>query len=595
MRKWCLLLAMLMFLSGCAAQTNSDKHTDPSQAEPTEPSGTVLYDGDHKIETQTDGAVKAYLLGKRECLGMAPMGEDWLLFGKDRMILLKGQELEEVLTVDVPNIPLPGSGMVQIQPQGVAYYDSESHTIVFLGSNLNETGCLQLSEKPVGDVYLTPDWSGLYYCTLEGIRVLDVSTGVCRTLKAQNGQWQGISGGFLDGGILRAQLRQEDGTLRTLLVSGKTGETVAQGVYLNELIGTNDLYFLPKVSGSLSEWIFGWEGAKPQNIWPASGGRVTALLEDSAIVTVSQEDGGIFLDYYNLITGRREGAVTLPELSDITVLYARNGKVWFCCEGTLYRWDTEMSKTGDKTRYTANRGNLNDPSQGEPAFVQRLQVLEQRYGVQFWYGAGVFDCSSPEYSFESEYLIRAYEGDLETLEAFFARFPENFFGKATQWTGSGKLQILLLRSIRCASGEADAIVRYFQGGEAYLALALGEWTEQDLFRETAYLMDMKVLSSCKAFDSWENLNPSKFTYGDHNTDENHPYLQDAKRYFIDTYAMTSPVEDRVRILEYASLPGNDHFFASKTMQKKLQTICEGIRKAFDLEGGSFLWEQYLKE
>jgi len=595
MRKWCLLLALLIFLSGCAAQTDSDEYTDPSQAEPTEPSGTVLYDGDHKIETQTGGAVKAYLLGERECLGMAPMGEDWLLFGKDRLILLMGEELEEVLTVNVPNIPLPSSGMVQIQPQGVAYYDSQSHAIVFLGSNLNETGCLQLSEKPAGDVYLTPDWSCLYYCTSEGIRVLDVSTGVCRTLKAQSGQWQGISGGFLDGGFLRAQLRQEDGTLRTLLVSGKTGETVAQGEYLTGLTGANNLYFLPKVSGSVSEWIFGWEGATPRNFWPAREDQVIPLPGNSAVVTVSQEDGRISLDYYNLITGRREGAVALPELFDITILHARNGKVWFCREGTLYRWDTEMSKTGDETPYTAIRGNLNDPSQGEPAFVQRLQALEQHYGVQFWYGAGVSDCPAPEYSFESEYLVQAYEGDLEALEAFFARFPENFFGKATQWTGSGKLRILLLRSIRGPSGEADTVVRYFQEGEAYMALTLGEWTEQDLFREVVYLMDMKVLSSCKAYDTWEKLNPSKFTYGDHNTDEKHPYLQDTKRYFIDTYAMTSPVEDRVRILEYASMPGNDHYFASKAMQKKLQTICKGIRKAFDLEDGSFLWEQYLQE
>ena len=41
-------------------------------------------------------------------------------------------------------------------------------------------------------------------------------------------------------------------------------------------------------------------------------------------------------------------------------------------------------------------------------------------------------------------------------------------------------------------------------------------------------------------------------------------------------------------------PGNSEVFASETMQKKLATLCKGIRQAFDLDdSATYLWEQYL--
>jgi hypothetical protein len=59
--------------------------------------------------------------------------------------------------------------------------------------------------------------------------------------------------------------------------------------------------------------------------------------------------------------------------------------------------------------------------------------------------------------------------------------------------------------------------------------------------------------------------------------------------------MSFPKEDRARIMEYASTPDNESYFATVTMQKKLKQLCLGIRKAFGLQKCTeeFLWEQYL--
>ena len=60
--------------------------------------------------------------------------------------------------------------------------------------------------------------------------------------------------------------------------------------------------------------------------------------------------------------------------------------------------------------------------------------------------------------------------------------------------------------------------------------------------------------------------------------------------------MFSPSEDRARIMEYAMKPGNEEVFRSEYMQKKLKTLCTGIREAFGLKESSeqYLWEQYLE-
>ena len=58
--------------------------------------------------------------------------------------------------------------------------------------------------------------------------------------------------------------------------------------------------------------------------------------------------------------------------------------------------------------------------------------------------------------------------------------------------------------------------------------------------------------------------------------------------------MSYAVEDRARIFEFAVKPGNEAYFASAAMQKKLSMLCDGLREVFGLEGSGYPWEQYLK-
>ena len=115
------------------------------------------------------------------------------------------------------------------------------------------------------------------------------------------------------------------------------------------------------------------------------------------------------------------------------------------------------------------------------------------------------------------------------------------------------------------------------------------------------MIDTQVISRTNAYDSWDNFNPSDFTYDNSYTANQNrdgsKYLTPGSEAFIDTYSMSFAKEDRARIMEYAMTPGHEALFRSSILQSKLKQICIGIREAFCLEAfpESFLWEQYLWE
>ena len=114
-------------------------------------------------------------------------------------------------------------------------------------------------------------------------------------------------------------------------------------------------------------------------------------------------------------------------------------------------------------------------------------------------------------------------------------------------------------------------------------------------------METVVLTESSAYDRWDNLNPDDFAYDNdyvsNQSRDGSPWMKAGKEYFIDTYSMSFPKEDRARLFEYAMIPGHADLFRSPNLQRKLQQLCTGIREAFGLEDYAepLPWEQYLSE
>jgi len=601
MKRWLVVLATALLLAGCsntAPQEIEDSATLPTVQSP-EQSVSALYDPENPIEKLTDGAVKAYMPKDGKTVAVAAMGKHLVLFTEDTMTLLRGERMTEIAKIQIEGLPLPNSGMLQIKADGVAYYDAKGKQIVFLSQFFREVGTFSLPAEIIGDVYLTPDWRYVYYCSEAGVHALDMDTGVSRLLKAQSGDWQGIVGGFLNGTVLRCVIRQENKTDRVMLLSAETGTVLQEGEHVQSIRGSGDCYYIALED----DHVFGVLEEQPKNLLPAGKGKLFPLPDVGGAVQYTKLDSGCRLDYYDIESGKRTASVELPGIVKLSRVFGVNGAVLFTSGDTLYRWETALSSVEDQRIYAVPRYYYKKPdTAGLAAIGKQLESLEERFGVEILYWKEVEELAPWDYKFTAEFLTEPYSANIYKLERALSKFPEGFFQKTAQWTNSGKLKILLVRGIYAGVDTEKYTsapgIQFTANGDAYIALSVGEELEQWLYHEVGHLIDSRVLSTANTYSQWNKLNPWDFKY-DNDYEKNQErteskYLEGEKRHFVDLYSMSFAVEDRSRIFEYACMPGNEEVFASKYMQKKLKTVCEGIRKAFDLTGESYIWEQYLK-
>ena len=133
---------------------------------------------------------------------------------------------------------------------------------------------------------------------------------------------------------------------------------------------------------------------------------------------------------------------------------------------------------------------------------------------------------------------------------------------------------------------------------AYITLVMGPDLEQSFYHQLSHIIDTRVMGASSVYDNWASLNPDGIRYANSyqlpSVETEAAWFSGDSRVFVDPYSISFPREDRARILEYAMMPGNEDVFASETMQKKLATLCQGIRQAFELEEDVvYRWEQYL--
>lgn len=601
MKRWLALLAIALLLSGCSNAAPQEKEDDMPATLPQLPvlMAPALYDEKNPIEQSTNGAVKAYMPKNEDCICIAPMGKNFVLFGEDTVMLLRGERLTEIATAQIPNLPLPDSGMLQIQEDGIAYYDAKINKIVFLNQFFRELGTFSLPEGIKGNVYLTPDWKMVYYCAKDGVHALDLDTGIDRLLKAQKAKWRGISGGFLNGAVLRCSLKQEDGTVVTMLLSAETGTVLVEGEFLKNMRGNGDCYYVQAEKNH----IFGVTEEQPLNLKVEGKGKLYPIPDEKGAVYFVKTKTGCRLDYYDIESGRRTASVKLNDIAKLDGVFGINGMVWFTAEDRLYRWDTDLSAIEDQRTYIVPHYHYAKPDEmGLAAVGQRLEKLEQNYGVEILYWNEVEALAPWDYRFTAEYRTEPYAAYLPKLEKALAKFPTGFFKKAAEWSDSGKVNIVLVQGIY-AGVETEKYasasgVQFHANGDAYIALVVGEDLESWFYHELGHLIDNRILSTTNAYSNWRSLNPWDFKYDNDyikNQDRTDTkYLEGDRRHFVDFYSMSFAVEDRSRIFEYACMPDNEAVFASQPMQRKLKSVCNGIRKAFDLEGEDYLWEQYLK-
>lgn len=619
------VLALLLVLCGCVWQPESNAMpTEPPVTAPpptVEPAG--IYEAASDLEETTNGAVRVYPLDRIDTTGIAYMGEDLLLFsGTDFTSLTKlsGENLYVSAAASLNCCICPTDPAVQVSEKGMTYYDPQQKDLVFLSAQLQEVKRISLPATIRGTPALSADRSTLYYCTANALRCIELESGLDRFLKELHFSSQTLTALLCDDTVIVCLAEDGAGSRSLHYISAETGQLLHKTAEEVGVWTQGSFYLALHPDGAYQEVLIGESGQSPRLLAPHTyGSTAYPVVEMGGIVLVTRDVdmGTLQLDYYDLQSGKCTSTLTLNGL-DLPMHFLGAGDsqtLWFLrydpkydCD-VLHSWDLTQTATGNHASYLSSRYTAERPDYtGLAACRETADALSEKYGVQIllWTDATAFQ--PWDYTLVPEYQVRVIQEELKKLEEFLSLYPEGFLQKAAESTGSGRIQICLVRSIlgnETAEGtlqEAVGLQYWDDNKNAYLSLAVGqEQLAQNACHEIFHIIESRVMTLSKIYDDWNTLNPKGFQYDyDYITNLSRTetrWLSGKDRAFIDIYAMSYPKEDRARIMEYAMRAGNEGCFESETMQKKLRQLCLGIRKAFDLETSSesFFWEQYLKQ
>lgn len=602
--KHLILVLLALLLTGCASETPDDPHSVTSP--PASTAGTVSDPITQPSEVHHNRALSAYDTGIPDCQAICPMGEDMLLISGSEQTLLTVLSNEAVILTQkrLPCLADPAGGAMQISENGVAYYDSLDNAIVCLDTNLLETRRIPLPDHIGGNILLSPDWSTVYYCSKDAIYALDLQTNIPRMVRRHSVTAQELTGLHFDGHLLVCRVTYDDGHTECLYLSAGNGEAYYPDRELDRLYTGTDTYFASFRDGSVQLWLTGKPETDPWMLHVSQSAEVIPLYQSDALVIAETTDAHTSLSYLDLTTGRRTSALTLELPAGISALSGNDGVVWFLANNTsgqlLYRWSPAWSRVWSPSSYYRTYYTAEDPDiNGLLRQAYQASVLGNTYGIQILTGKDALTYQPAGYTAEMEHQIAAYERDLAVLKAALANFPAEFFQDAAYGSKNRKLTVNLVRDLRSDStAESLTGTQYWLNESAYITLAMGPELEQSFYHQLSHIIDNRVMGTTSVYDDWASLNPAGISYANsYNFDPanaDHTWFEGDSRAFVDLYSMSYPREDRARILEYAMMPGNEELFASETMQKKLSTLCQGIRQAFGLDGSAtYLWEQYL--
>lgn len=613
MKRLIMPLLLLAFLLGCGGESTQQTTAPTETVQPTqmtEPAG--LYIPDSEAEQLSDGALRMYQTGDDTGFALEMMGEDILLFsGSEETVLTRftGDNLYPIARTELSCAVHPEDPSFQISSKGITYYDDAANALVFLDNDLKEVRRVDVPENIVGTPVLSGNRLQLYYCTADAVRVLDLETGLDRLLKQVSYEHQTAQGLLFHDTVLLCSIGDEDGYF-SVFISVKTGELVSELRENVTVTGAEDRYYGIFHGETMEEMIFGTTDSDVQMLIPEEPFGDMWFLENlHSAVTRTCEDSVTAFAFYDLSSGMRTAALEIPgdyypwqlasagTESGIYIIgsdMSQEGPV-------IYRWDLEKSIVEDQTQYICPRYTADAPDEdGLAECARRAEEIGSRYGLKIITGENAVSVQPWDYDLEAEYHVPVIDRDLDTLERTLEKYPDGFFQSINE-----DIRICLVRGLQgsAESGSLDTAngIQFWEKGSAYVVLAAGDTLEATLFHELFHVIDNHVLSACNAYYDWERLNPEGFSYDfDYISNLNRDpvqYLEDGTRAFIDTYSMSFPKEDRARIMEYAATADHGYYFESEIMQRKLRTLCEGIRIAFDLRECpvAFVWEQYLQE
>ena len=609
MKRLIPLLLICALLCGCTANAQQLPATQPTTIEATQPTQTTETTG-AAVETEGVCASDTFAaLPVSDAYGILSLGESLVILSGTEgtvMTLVQGEDLTVTASRGLEfflDFSDPG---LRVCDGALTYFDPVNRQTVILDEKLSTVGTIAAPEDLVGSPILSSDRNSLYYCTAQGIRAWDLESGIRRMLKEVSYPQQMLSGLHCGDQVIQCIIQDENETT-TLFVSAADGELLAQQEGTVAMKTLDNRYYANFSIAATAAHVFGTTQDDAQMLLPQTlSDSVTFLPEIQGAAVTSLVDGNTArVQYYDLASGCLTDTLEIPS-TFAPAGVCSNGEELFILMNdpdagcyTLHRWQPSLSPVS-QIKYTGTY--TEKPDTAALASCQaKADQLGAKYGIQILVGEAAAQVEPWDYDITPEYLVPVILRELELLEQRLADYPEDLLSVTASHFQS--MNLCLVREITgtAESGSLENAngLQFLEDGSSYVAIAVGEYSQQALYHELYHVMETHILTNSTALDTWEALNPEDFAYSySLETDSkasSSVYLTPERRAFVDSYSMSFPVEDRARIFENAMLPGKENLFQTDTMQAKLQAICQGIRESYDLPQEPCLWEQYLRQ
>lgn len=612
MKRWLTVLpVLLLLLTGCAeeVQQQTVEPSTKTTVAPTEPD-PGLYDPNHPLTQQTGGAIAAYPL-EGNGYRMVPMGEKLLLIRLEengaQLTLLSGEACVKEAKVSLPGVQ--SLNHVWAGERKAAWYDRAANDIVMLDGKLREVDRIPLPREEIRSVNLDSGLTTAYYTAGDKLCALDLQTGISRLLRRMEGS-EPYVGAIYNDEVLHCWHYQEDDTLWQAYISCQDGRTCGSGDKAQLLSYQGECWLASYTDGPVSELLYS-DGTDTWVFRPANEAKLLHFgrLQDGSIAAVHEKEyGTVMLDLYDMQRKTKMASITLEGILDAGSMYQSDLGVWFIAgddsgaDDTLCRWDPALTPAEPADCLFTWYNKENPDAQGLAECAAYAKTIGDAYGITVT--LELPEALQGAYIAKEEYHVGAIQNALQELEQVLSQFNENYYKRVKRATESRSFSISLVRSITTDKGEPLPDGNGLQtwiAGDSYIVVSAGADTRGQLYHQLWHMTETYVLNRNSVLDTWEWLNPEGFAYLESYVPEElqpeEAYLTGETRAFIDSFSMTYPREDRARFFEYAIQPGNEAYFENEIMQKKLNSLCWGIRRAFKWEESKevFPWEQYLNE
>lgn len=605
--KYLLPLLLLATLTGCAAQEQAptDAPTEADSAyyfavtEPTEPAG--LYIPGSQTENRSGGTFKLFMPKNGDCREILPLGENKLLLVSGgstatKLTLLTGEALVPAAVHEAPCVLSSADGSLYVSDDTIAYYAPMSNVFLFFNHDLMQTLVVSLPDDLTGSAYLSADGSQIYYTAGSGIKALDLSLGVARTLRKDETPLPGLTGSCLDGQVLSFQ----NGAGQTVYLSAADGSTLRTDDGTANFTTQGGEYLAETWEAGIRRLIWSDAGTFIWEFDPGSQNCAYLQLPGGAL-TMDPAAEGTAVTYHDLANAKRHHAEFTSKLEILDGARLGDTMYLLCLDtGTqkqrIYSWALGDGEE-DSSLIPYYTAALPDSDA-----LNRMQAqadgIGEKYGVniQLWENAAT---GAPAgYSFEAEYLEDVYLRDLETVDAVLRKLPTEFYTAL-----KNPLTIKLVRGItgnNTLCSLENMVLPYWDGASPCIAVTVGDHLTEGLLHGLGHMADSIMLSRSNEAYAWNDSNPWQFYYAfsyvNGVDDAWQVYLEGEHRHFVDGISTHYPKEDRAQFFA-AALGGDASVFEADGMQDKLCMLCEALREALDLEEFPEIlpWEQYLEE